>query len=146
MCLPEKIAAWIKSAETMEVAWVRLDAWFKDEGAFIKDLMQDIRSVSAIKDGDDERLMDYYWSPVCQSRRSPASGPLIASRRPTAASRPSPASPGADPEAANGAVALLPPREAPAAVRRPPAARAARAAELPFCFCLCSTHTSSLLL
>jgi hypothetical protein len=60
MCLPEKIAARIKSAETMEIAWVRLDAWFKDEGAFIKDLMQDIRSVPAIKDGDDERLMDYY--------------------------------------------------------------------------------------
>ncbi len=27
---------------------------------FIKDLMQDIRNVSPIKDGDDERLMDYY--------------------------------------------------------------------------------------
>jgi hypothetical protein len=60
MCLLEKIAAWIKSAETMEIAWVRLDAWFKDEDAFIKDLMQDIWSVPAIKDRDDERLMDYY--------------------------------------------------------------------------------------
>jgi hypothetical protein len=60
MCLPEKIAARIKSAETMEIAWVRLDAWFKDKGAFIKDLMQDIQIVSAIKDGDDECLRDYY--------------------------------------------------------------------------------------
>ncbi len=51
MCLPEKIAVRIKSAETMEIAWVRLDAWFKDEGAFIKDLMQDIRIVSAIRTG-----------------------------------------------------------------------------------------------
>jgi hypothetical protein len=59
MCLPELIAALIKSAETMEIAWVRLDAWCKDEGAFIKDLMQDIQSVPAIKDGDDESLMDY---------------------------------------------------------------------------------------
>ncbi len=43
MCLPEKIAARLTSAETMETAWVRLDAWFKDVGAFIKDLMQDIK-------------------------------------------------------------------------------------------------------
>ena len=43
MFLPEKIAARIKSAETMDIAWVRLDAWFKDVGAFIKDLMQDIK-------------------------------------------------------------------------------------------------------
>ncbi len=44
----------------METAWVRLDALFKDDSVFIKDLMQDIRSVSAIKDGEDERLMDTY--------------------------------------------------------------------------------------
>jgi hypothetical protein len=25
MCLPEKIVAWIKSVETMEIAWMRLD-------------------------------------------------------------------------------------------------------------------------
>ncbi len=60
MCLPVKTAAQLKSQETMETAWVRLDAWFKDEGSFIKDLMQDIKNVSPIKDGDDERLMDYY--------------------------------------------------------------------------------------
>jgi hypothetical protein len=60
MCLPEKIAARLKSAETMETAWVRLDAWFRDQSLFIKDLMQDIKSVTPIKDGDDERLMDYY--------------------------------------------------------------------------------------
>ncbi len=41
-------------------AWTRLDAWFGDKNLFIKDLMQDIKSVSPIKDGDDERLMDYY--------------------------------------------------------------------------------------
>ena len=60
MCLLEKIGARLKSAETMETAWVRLDAWFGDQGLFIKDLMQDIKSVAPIKDGDDERLMDYY--------------------------------------------------------------------------------------
>ncbi len=37
-----------------------MDAWFGDKGLFIKDLMQDIRSVTQIKEGDDERLMDYY--------------------------------------------------------------------------------------
>jgi hypothetical protein len=42
------------------------------------------------------------WSPVGQFRHSPASGPLIVSRRPSTASRPYPASPGAAPEAANG--------------------------------------------
>ena len=55
MCLLEKIGARLKSAETMETAWVRLDAWFGDQGLFIKDLMQDIKSVTPIKDGDDER-------------------------------------------------------------------------------------------
>jgi hypothetical protein len=60
MCLPEKIAAKLKTAETMETAWVRLDAWFRDRSLFIKDLMQDIKNVTPIKDGDDERLMDYY--------------------------------------------------------------------------------------
>ncbi len=40
--------------------WIRLEAWFGDKSLFIKDLMQDIRSVTPIKDGDDERLMDYY--------------------------------------------------------------------------------------
>jgi hypothetical protein len=44
---------------TMETAWVRLDALFKDESAFIKDLMQVIRSVSANKDREDKCLMDY---------------------------------------------------------------------------------------
>ena len=53
MCLPEKIAARLKSAETMETAWVRLDAWFGYRGLFIKDLMQDIKNVPPIKDGDD---------------------------------------------------------------------------------------------
>jgi hypothetical protein len=60
MCLPEKIASRIKSAEIMENAWIRLEAWFGDKSLFIKDLMHDIRSVTPIKDGDDERLMDYY--------------------------------------------------------------------------------------
>jgi hypothetical protein len=44
----------------MENAWIRLEAWFGDKSLFIKDLMQDIKSVAPIKDGDDERLMDYY--------------------------------------------------------------------------------------
>ena len=50
MCLPEKIATRIKSAETMETAWIRLEAWFGDKSLFIKDLMQDIKSVAPIKD------------------------------------------------------------------------------------------------
>ncbi len=37
-----------------------MDAWFGDKNLFIKDLMQDIKSVTSIKDGDDERMMDYY--------------------------------------------------------------------------------------
>jgi hypothetical protein len=44
----------------MENAWTRLDAWFGDKNLFVKDMMQDIKSVTSIKDGDDERLMDYY--------------------------------------------------------------------------------------
>ncbi len=32
MRLPEKIAAKLKTVETMETAWVRLDAWFGDRG------------------------------------------------------------------------------------------------------------------
>ncbi len=39
MCLPEKLSARIKSADTMENAWIRLEAWFGDKGLFIKDLM-----------------------------------------------------------------------------------------------------------
>ncbi len=39
---------------------MRLDAWFGDQSLFIKDLMQDIKSMALIKDMDDERLMDYY--------------------------------------------------------------------------------------
>jgi hypothetical protein len=60
MCLPEKLSVKIKSADTMENAWIRLDAWFGDKHLFVKDLLQDIKSVTSIKDGDDERLMDYY--------------------------------------------------------------------------------------
>ncbi len=60
MCLPEKIPAKLKTAMTMETAWLRLDAWFGDLGLFVKDLMQDIKNVTPIKDGEDERLMDYY--------------------------------------------------------------------------------------
>jgi hypothetical protein len=60
MCLPEEIAAWLKSAKTMKTAWVRLNAWFGDRGLFIKDLVQDIKNVPPIKDMDDERLRDYY--------------------------------------------------------------------------------------
>jgi hypothetical protein len=42
----------------MEIAWIRLDAWFRDQGILTKDLMQDIKNVSLIKDRDNERLMD----------------------------------------------------------------------------------------
>jgi hypothetical protein len=58
MCLPEKLSVKIKSADTIENAWIRLDAWFGDKGLFIKDLMQDIKSVTPIKEGNDERMMD----------------------------------------------------------------------------------------
>jgi hypothetical protein len=44
----------------METAWVRLDPCLGDWSLFIKDLMQDIKNVPPIKDGDNERLMDYY--------------------------------------------------------------------------------------
>ncbi len=60
MCLPEKLSNKIKSANTMENAWIRLEAWFGDKNLVIKDLMQDIKGVTPIKDGDDDRLMDYY--------------------------------------------------------------------------------------
>jgi hypothetical protein len=53
MCLPEKLSIKIKLADTMENAWIRLDAWFGEKGLFIKDLMQDIKSVTLIKEGDD---------------------------------------------------------------------------------------------
>ncbi len=59
MCLPEKLSAKINSANTMENAWVRLEAWFGDKALFIKDLMQDIKGVAPIKEGNDERMMDY---------------------------------------------------------------------------------------
>jgi hypothetical protein len=59
MCLPEKIGVRIRKAESMEMAWKRLNALFKDETAFITDLMQEIRSICMIKDGEGEPLMDY---------------------------------------------------------------------------------------
>jgi hypothetical protein len=62
MCLPGKLSAKIKWANTMENAWIRLEAWFGDKSLFIKDLMQDIKGVAPIKEGDDERLMDYYMT------------------------------------------------------------------------------------
>ncbi len=60
MCLPEKLSIKIKSANTMENAWIRLDTWFGNKSLFIKDLMQDIKGMTPIKDGDNERMMDYY--------------------------------------------------------------------------------------
>jgi len=78
MCLPEKLAAKIKSAETMENAWIRLEAWFGDKSLLIKDLMQDIRSVTPIKDSDDERLMDYYITAhITQARNADALDMLL---------------------------------------------------------------------
>ncbi len=61
----------------MENAWIRLDAWFGDKSLFIKDLMQDIRSVTPIKEGDDERLMDYYVTCRRTSRRPAMRTPWI---------------------------------------------------------------------
>jgi hypothetical protein len=60
MCLPEKVATRIRRVESMEMAWRRFDALYNDHTAFIKDLMQEIRSVSVIKDGKDKHLMDYH--------------------------------------------------------------------------------------
>ncbi len=46
----------------MEVAWGMLDVFFDNPMpmVFIKDLMQELRGFSMIKDREDERLMDYY--------------------------------------------------------------------------------------
>jgi hypothetical protein len=60
MCLPEKIVGKLNTVETIATTWVRLDAWFGNRGLFIKNLMQDIKNVTPIKDGDNERLMDFY--------------------------------------------------------------------------------------
>jgi hypothetical protein len=60
MCLLEKLSVRIKSADSMENACIRLEAWFGDKGLFIKDLMQYIKGATPIKEGDDERMMDYY--------------------------------------------------------------------------------------
>ncbi len=59
---------------------MRFDTWFKDEGAFIKDLMQEIKNVPPIKDGDDERLMDYYvmlQSHIKEARNAELLGMLL---------------------------------------------------------------------
>ncbi len=69
MCLPEKLFAKIKSANTMENAWIRLEAWFGDKALFIKDLMQDIKSVTPIKEGDVLPKA----TPFQRSQRSPSS-------------------------------------------------------------------------
>jgi hypothetical protein len=42
MCLPDKIAMCIKKAESREVAWRVLDAFYNNPMAFIKDLVQEI--------------------------------------------------------------------------------------------------------
>jgi hypothetical protein len=60
MCLPDRIALRIKKAESMEVAWRLLDAFYDEPMAFIKDLMQEIRGISTIKNREDKRLMVYY--------------------------------------------------------------------------------------
>jgi hypothetical protein len=60
MRLLDKIALRIKRVESMEMVWMRLDTLYNDPTAFIKDLMQEIRTFSVIKDGEDEHLMDYY--------------------------------------------------------------------------------------
>ncbi len=76
MCLPEKLSIKIKSADTMENAWIRLDAWFRDKNLFIKDLMQDIKGVAPIKDSDDERLMDYYVTLQAHIEEAQSAGAL----------------------------------------------------------------------
>ncbi len=48
MCLLDKIALRIKRVESMEAAWVRLNVFYNDPMAFIKDLMQEIRTFSVI--------------------------------------------------------------------------------------------------
>jgi hypothetical protein len=40
MCLLEKLETCIRRVESMEMAWRRLDALYKDHTAFIKDMMQ----------------------------------------------------------------------------------------------------------
>jgi hypothetical protein len=60
MCLPEKIAQWIKQVETVPAAWALLDAVFNNSLAFVQDLMQDIQAVSEIMDDDYKRKMEFY--------------------------------------------------------------------------------------
>ncbi|MFN9910241.1 MAG: hypothetical protein ACK56F_29705, partial [bacterium] len=76
MCLPEKLSIKIKSANNMENAWVRLDAWFGDKALFIKDLMQDIKDVAPIKEGDNERMIDYYVTPQAHIEEARSMGAL----------------------------------------------------------------------
>ncbi len=60
MFLPGNVTARTRKVEYMETICMRLDVMYNDHTAFIKGLMQETRSVSLIKDGEDERLMDYY--------------------------------------------------------------------------------------
>jgi hypothetical protein len=64
----------------MEIAWVRLDAWYGDRSLFIKDLMQDVKNVTPIKDVYVERLMDYYvmlQSHIAEARNAGLLGMLL---------------------------------------------------------------------
>ncbi len=74
--MPEKLSTKVKSANTMENAWIRLEAWFGEKSLFIKDLMQDIKGVTPIKDGDDERMMDYYVTLQAHIKEARSAGAL----------------------------------------------------------------------
>jgi hypothetical protein len=59
-CLPDKIAVRVKKAEDMLTAWRIMDAVYDNPLAFIKDLMQEIRTVPGFKEEECEKMMEYY--------------------------------------------------------------------------------------
>jgi hypothetical protein len=52
MCLPERVAARIRRAESMHAAWAILDTFYADLVQFARDLMQDIQTVQKIREND----------------------------------------------------------------------------------------------
>jgi hypothetical protein len=60
MCLPERVAARIRRAESMPVAWAILDTFYNDPVQFARDLMQDIQAVQKIRENEFEKLLEYY--------------------------------------------------------------------------------------
>jgi hypothetical protein len=60
MCLPERVAARVRRAESMPAAWAILDTFYDHPVQFARDLMQDIQVVQKIREHEFERLLEYY--------------------------------------------------------------------------------------